>query len=246
MYRHRLGTAVLRFNAPDGRWLLAGPEMAGNSCVAFAEPGLLSGLSGLHWHFWEARRGAFQLDSNVHVLAAPPRVHVVGRCLGKANAQINGTYHLAGIHESRPVYIQPGTQKVIRYVASSDRWIIDCEGLQEPSLLSRFYHWVLTGDAAASEEKCTAFAQAHGAGHPGYCALEWEVWEASSGRHVLDPCVRATTAPLVVRVCGRALGQENGDIAGDYHLVGTCQGRPAFQRTSVGTAGGGGGRTALR
>jgi hypothetical protein len=245
MYRHCGGGAVLRFHAPEGRWLLSSPEMVGACCTAFAVPGSSrAGFGGLEWHFWESRKGVFQLDLNVHVLAAPPRVHVIGRCLGRANAQINGTYHLAGLHECRPVYIQPGTQKVIRYIESTERWIIDCEGLQEPSLLSRLYHWVLNGDAGAAEEKCTAFAQAKGAGHPGYCALEWEVWEARSGCHVPDPSVRATTAPLAVRLCGRDPAQENGDIAGDYSLVGTHQGRPAYQRANVGTAGGM--RTALR
>ena len=85
---------------------------------------------------------------------SPTLLHVIGRAWGAENARINGTYRLVGAHEGRPVYAKPGTHSVIRYSAKSDRWLIDCDGLQEPSIVSRLYQWVLNGAASAAGEIC--------------------------------------------------------------------------------------------
>ena len=91
--------------------------------------------------------------------------------------------------------------------------------------MGRFLQWALnSGDA------CSAFADARGSLHPGHVDLEWHVWETAQNRAVLDPCVRATSAPQRLQVSGRQHGEENGDISGDYFLVGLHKGWPAYQQ----------------
>jgi len=233
-YHHKSGGIVIRYHAPEDRWLMAANGAQGNICSAFAEA---SGgaphpaLPQLDWHFWEAARGVFLPDPRTRALAAPSRLHIIGRAAEAENARICGTYRLAGVHDGRPVYVQPGTHTVIRYSAKRDWWLIDCEGLTEPSLVSKLYQWMLSGDASAAGERCSAYAEARGALYPGFRALEWQVWSSSGGRHVFDPWVRATTAPLVLRLRGRDAARENGDIAGDYVLAGTHLGYPAYQQS---------------
>jgi len=230
MYRQRNGGAVLRYHKPEGRWLASTAAMKGNICCAFAAGAAFPhpGFIPLEWHFWEPQRNGWMQDPATRTLAAPTAIHVVGRAANFENSLICGTYHLAGAHEGRPLYVQPGSQKVVRYSAKTDRWLIDVQGLKEPSLMSRLSQWILSGDAAAASERCSAFAPARGSLHPGFCALEWQVWESRGGRHVHDPLVRATTAPLALKVTGRDELRENGDIVGEYLLAGTHGGRPAY------------------
>lgn len=50
---------------------------------------------------------------------------------------------------------------------------------------------------------------------------------------VLDPCVRATCALVKLQVTGRSGAEENGDIAGEYFLVGLHKGWPAYQQKGM-------------
>lgn len=234
-YRQRNGEAVMRYHRPEKRWLIGAADARGNVCSAFAEGAnaLFPGAPGLHWHFWEAQRCSWLPDASVRTFDSPTLLHVIGRAGGAENARINGTYRLVGAHEGRPVYAKPGTHSVIKYSAKSDRWLVDCDGLQEPSLVSRLYQWALSGDASAAGEKCSAFAEAGGSPHPGSGALQWQVWESRAGRHKPDPAVRATTAPLALQVYGRDASRENGDISGEYLLVGAHNGRPAYLKSGT-------------
>jgi hypothetical protein len=240
LYQHKNGSAVLRFHSNEGRWLISSVFDSGNMCCAYAEGESIShpGSPELQWHFWEPQLGKFSVDLATRTLTAPRMLHVMGRSAENGNARICGTYYLAGAWEGRSLYVQPGTQTVIRYSGKTDRWLIDCEGLAEPSLMSKLYHWILTGDTSAASERCTAYAQACGTQHPGFCDLQWQVWDSLSGRHNRDLKVRATTAPLAVRIAGRLAASENSDINGDYMLQTTHLGRPAYQKV--------GGRTMIR
>lgn len=231
-YRHRSGGAVIRYYAPEDRWLISAAAEGGNICSAYADARGTAhpGFPELEWCFWEGKRNAFMHDLVVAALTAPTLVHVIGRNPQAENARICGTYRLAGAYEGRPVYLQPGTNAVIRYAAKHNWWLIDCDGCAEPSLSSKLYQWVMSGDAAAARDRCSAYCEAQSTDHPGYGSLEWKVWDSNSGRHNLDLWVRATTAPLSLRVSGRSPTRENGDIDGDYVLAGTHLGRPAYQR----------------
>merc|ERR1719386_663549 len=153
------------------------------------------------------------------------------------HAALYGTYCLAGVLEQRPFYVKPGTQTVIRYSARHDRWLIDFEGLSEPSILSRLYQWVLNGDPSAASDRCSAYADAHWTDHPGYMMLRWHVWRRS-GQFSPNHDICTTTAPLCVRVHGRGTLQDNHEINGAYELQGTYLGFPSYHKA--------GGQTALR
>lgn len=235
LYKHKGGNAMLRFHAEEGRWLLSSIHDSGNSCCAFAEGTSAEhpGTSELQWQFWEPQLGSFVADPATRTIAAPRLLHVLGQGTESGKARVCGTYHLAGAWETYPLYVRPGTQTVIRYSRKTDRWLIDCEGLVEPSLMNRLCHWILTGDTSAATERCTAYAQACGAQHPGLSDLQWQIWDSRTGRHDKDVNVRATTAPLVLRISGRASTTENNDINGDYVLQTTHLGRPAYQKVGA-------------
>jgi hypothetical protein len=235
LYKHKSGNAMLRYHADEGRWLLSSIHDFGNACCAFAEGASIEhpGTSELQWHFWEPQLGSFSADPATRTLTAPRLLHVLGQGMEAEKARICGTYHLAGVWESHPLYVQPGTQAVIRYSKKTDRWLIDCEGLVEPSLMNRLYQWILTGDMSTASERCTAYAQACGTQHPGFSDLQWQVWDSRTGRHNQEPRVRATAAPSVIRVSGRASASENGDINGDYVLQTVHLGRPAYQKVGA-------------
>jgi len=238
MYRQRNGSAVLRYCKPESRWLLSAASAKGNVCSAFAN-GMLAthpGFVELEWNFWEDSRKTFVPDPATRTLCAPTAIHVVGRAANMENGGICGTYQLAGAHEGRPLYVEPGSQKVLRYSAKTDRWLINVDGLKEPSVLSRLYQWILNGDSSTASETCNACAPARGSSHPGFCSLEWHVWHARKGQHLHDPLVRATTAPLALRVSGRDATRENCDICGDYVMAGTHGGRPAYLKSGTRTA----------
>jgi len=203
----------------------------GNQCFAFADGQAVAhpGSADLVWNFFEQHTNSFQTDPAVKSLPCPMIIHVIGRNPKSENAQINGSYRAIGAIDGRPVFLQPGTQKLIRFSAKSNRWLIQCEGPTEPSLLSKAYHWLFAG-GCVPEDRCNAFAEDCAAPHPGFCDMQWQVWEDSRGVHGFDPSVRCTVAPLAVQVLGREPGRENGEIGGDYVLCGTHCGRPAYSK----------------
>lgn len=237
-YERLDGSIVLRYFSQEARWFLSEPRQSGNICIAFAEdPASLNidvshpGNMTLQWHFWDPKASKFLADPAVRVLTAPSRVHIVGRDVKDGRPGVSGTFHLAGYNEGRPIYVLPGTTSVLRYFAKNDVWLIDCDGLAEASLLSRLYSWVFSGSSASAEGQCSAFAEAKGTEHPAYLGLEWKLWDSHRNLHVTDPNVRATTAPLLVRVAGRESAQENNDICGDYLMVGIHLGAPAYRKS---------------
>jgi len=231
-YVHSDGRIAMRYNAQEHRWLLSHIHEAGNVCSAFADAGSAKhpGDSGLEWNFWEPAKNAFVADPVAKSVVAPGSLHIVGRALTAENARINGTYRLAGAHDGRPMYMLAATGGVIRYSAKHDWWLIDCDGVDQPSIMSKVSHWILSGDPLAATDRCSAYAEAHGTEHPCHVDLEWHVWETRRGTHVSDPWVRATTAPILLQVRGRDSSRENGDVNGDFELSGTHLGRPAYQK----------------
>ncbi|CAK0841625.1 unnamed protein product [Prorocentrum cordatum] len=217
---HVVDSSVVAFTAPTNVTLV-GRAANRENFSANGEYALV-GTSELQWQFWEPQLGSFVADPATRTIAAPRLLHVLGQGTESGKARVCGTYHLAGAWETYPLYVRPGTQTVIRYSRKTDRWLIDCEGLVEPSLMNRLCHWILTGDTSAATERCTAYAQACGAQHPGLSDLQWQIWDSRTGRHDKDVNVRATTAPLVLRISGRASTTENNDINGGSRLPDTA------------------------
>mmetsp|Transcript_60562 Transcript_60562/g.173674 ORF Transcript_60562/g.173674 Transcript_60562/m.173674 type:complete len:500 (+) Transcript_60562:92-1591(+) len=231
LYQQKEGEHEIKFYSPDGRWLISPIGAMGNQCHAFSDGPTHHhpGTAEMVWHFFEPQINSFQTDLAVRSLPCPLFVHVIGRSPSSGNSHINGTYQAVGAVDGRPMFLQPGTSKLLRYSARGKRWLIQCEGLAEPSLLGKLYHWLFSG-GSIPEDRCNAFAEDCSAPHPGFCELQWQVFEDRSGSHKLDTMVRSTTAPLAVKVCGRDPGRENGDIVGDYMLCGTHCGRPAYMK----------------
>jgi len=228
-YRQRNGEHEIRFYIPDGRWMVVDRSCTGNMCLAFADGPHQAhpGDAALVWHFFETLANNFQTDPAVKALPCPLFVHVIGRQQMACNGQINGSYEAIGAVDGRPMFLQPGTRKLLRYSAKCNRWLIQCDGPVVPSIMSKIYHWLFAGGSVA-EDRCSAFAQDVTAPHPGFCELEWHVFEDRFGEHRYDPNVRSTTAPLAVQVIGRDHTRENGSIVGEYLLCGTHGGRPAY------------------
>ncbi|CAL1156350.1 unnamed protein product [Cladocopium goreaui] len=230
------GDMLIRYHHEGRKWLVAGTEHKGNNCIAYAEAQetMHPGYGFLKWHVWNASTGQWNADANCHCLAAPSVIHVLGRHPQACNARICGAYHLVGVREGRPLYLLPGKKAVIRYAPESDRWLIDFDALAEPGILGRILQWAFNGSEAS--DACSAYADARGSSHPGHVDLEWHIWENSQNRAVLDPCVRATSAPWKLHVSGRGQTHENGDICGEYLLVGLHKGWPAYQKPGVSMA----------
>ncbi|CAJ1327127.1 unnamed protein product [Effrenium voratum] len=230
-YVHSRGDLCIRYLKEEHRWIIAclGQD---NGCVAFAEAGHFQhpGHIELEWMLWEAGRGMFCADPGMRALVAPTVVRMAGRRAEAENARINGSYTLAGIMEGRPAYVQPGTHHLIRYSSRTDRWLLDTDGLVEPSLASRLYYWIFRGDLNAAGERCAAFSEASGSEHPGSSDLDWFVWESRRGNFLLDQGVCCTTAPPSLQVSGRAGWRENEFINGEYALAGTYLGRVYYQK----------------
>lgn len=222
---------VIKYDANDGRWLLGRPTDSGNVCTAFADAlnTLHPGNPALEWHFWDTQRRNFVLDPLFCTVVAPKTMQVLGSPNEGERAPFCGTYHLAGVNEGHPVYVRPGTQTVIRHSSRSDRWLIDTQGLTEPSLMSKLYQWILKGDAAAARDRCSAYAEGMGTSNPAHVGLQWHVLDTHSGRHVPDPWLCVTTAPLQVQVQGPNYAEVAG-LYGDYVAVGTFAGRAAYQK----------------
>ncbi|CAK9007850.1 unnamed protein product [Durusdinium trenchii] len=231
MYIHSRGDLGLRYVKEEHRWIIV---VVGQDsyCIAFSEAAFFEdpGHIELEWMFWEPTEGRFCLDPDTRAVVAPAVVHMMGRRAEAENSRINGSYLLAGIMEGRPAYVQPGTKHLIRYSSRTDRWLLDPDGLVEPSLASRLYYWIFRGDLSAAGDRCAAFSEASGSAHPGVSLLEWFVWESRRSCFVLDQGVRCTTAPSSIQVVGRSLNRENEFINGDYILAGVCCGRVFYQR----------------
>lgn len=240
VYQHHRGDLVIRFHQGEGRWMISERDQRGNVCSAFAEATFDKhpGNACLTWNFWEQQHNSFVPDPATRTLVAPSSLMVLGRGVAAGNSRINGKYHLAGVHEQRPLYIKPETQSIIRYQADKDRWLLDCDGLSQPSSVGSMFgrvasfvgQLVFSSDPAKASDSCTAFAEAQGMPHPGHLALEWNVWDSRLGLHEPDPCVRTTVAPPTVRLQGLAPALENGDINGEYNLIGLHQCRPAYSK----------------
>ena len=220
---------LIRYHPEGRKWLVAGIQHKGNDCIAYAEAEDTPhpGFAGLKWNIFNGVTRQWNAEATCHCLAAPSVIHVLGRHAQSFNARICGTYHLVGQREGRPLYLLPGKKAVIRYEPETRRWLIDFEALAEPGVVGRFLQWALNSGSA---ESCSAWAEAKGFLHPGHVELEWHVWETAKNSAVLDPCVRATSAPQRLQVSGRQHGEENGDISGDYFLVGLHKGWPAYQQ----------------
>eukprot|EP00930_Biecheleria_cincta_P027939 TRINITY_DN19519_c0_g1_i1.p1 TRINITY_DN19519_c0_g1~~TRINITY_DN19519_c0_g1_i1.p1 ORF type:complete len:491 (+),score=87.42 TRINITY_DN19519_c0_g1_i1:33-1475(+) len=226
----------LRYHQPEARWLLSRKEHFGqNLCVGFGEAvrgvaaAQLPCHEGLSWHFFEENAG-FRHDPNARAIAAPCEIQILGRNPQAVQASINGSYVLAGVHEGRPLYVKPGTQTALRYSAKNDMWLIDCEAFKDkPGVIGRFFHWLTTG-VAFDTDRCNAFCQAGASTDPAKLDLEWQVLE-SGNRFIFDPAVRCSSAPRAIRIEGREEeNSENGDIGGNYDLVGLHLGWPAYQK----------------
>lgn len=236
-YFHSRGDLCIRYVEEEHCWIIAVLGQDSSCCIAYAEASTFEhpGHIELDWVFWEPVHGRFCLDPRTRAVVAPTTVRVIGRPLQAENARINGSYILAGIMEGRPAYVQPGTRNLIRYSCRTDRWLLDPDGLMEPSLASRLYYWIFRGDLNAAGERCAAFSDAGGSAHPGMSKLEWFVWESRCSRFLLDPQVRCTTAPLSIQVAGRAFSRENQFMNGEYLLAGTDLGRVFYQKLGTHT-----------
>jgi hypothetical protein len=185
--------------------------------------------------FFEPELNRFVLDNRAGVVDAPKMINVMGRHPEAENARINGVYNLCGVHAGRPLYYQNGVG-VIKYSPKTDGWLIDCDGLAQPGLLTRLLTRIVTGDADAAYDKCSAWAYANGSSHPGNASLQWNVWNNGAQRHHLDRHVVATSAPVSVNVCGRDERLENADINGDYDLAQFYEARPVYEKAATHTS----------
>jgi len=231
-YVHSRGDLGIRYVKEEHRWIIAVLGQGNSCCIAFAEASMFDhpGHIELDWMFWESIYRRFCPDPQTRAVIAPTSVHMIGRPAEAENPRINGSYVLAGIMEGRPAYVQPGTRNLLRYSSRTDRWLLDPDGLMEPSLLSRLYNWIFRGDPNAAGDRCAAFSEASGSAHPGMSTLEWFVWDSRRYSFKPDPQVRCTTAPLTIQVAGRGANRENAFINGDYFLAGVDLGRAFYQK----------------
>jgi len=230
VYVHSKGELGIRYFHEEKRWAIVWLAQDNGTCLAYSEASTLEhpGHIDLEWMFWETQLQSFCADPATRTLVAPSVVRILGRRQEAENARINGSYVLAGVIEGRPAYVQPGTRHLIRYSSRSDRWLVETDGLVEPSLATRLYHWVFGGDLNGGD-RCAAYANASASEQPGTTHLEWSVWESKRGCFIADPEVRCTTAPLALQVCGRAR-RENEFINGDYQLAGIHLGRVFYHK----------------
>lgn len=180
---------TIRYWPAEDRWLVDAEGLRDSDiCNVFADACGTDhpGYSHLVWHIWDSGRRRHMPDATMRATVAPRVLEVAGRDAAKENHAINGVYHLAAIHAGKPAYKKVGGSPgnhVIRYWPSEDRWLIDAEGLRELDVAN-------------------AYANAHGADHPGVPALIWHVWETSRGRHLVDEDVVAAEAPPTPLVRG--------------------------------------------
>jgi len=224
-------THLIRYDNFESRWFVCEAGQMTSTCVcAYADgphsqnPGDLS----LMWNFWDIGQNKHVPNPTMKVMDAPPVVHVIGRRGDAENRRINGTYHLACAHDSRPLYVQPETSSTIYYCPKQDRWMIDCNDQAEEGLMSHFSNWLIKGDWSA--QRCTAFAEAMGTTDPCSFQLDWHIFDSRSGRHLQDPDVRVTAAPIAVTFLGRELHRDNAEVNGNYLICGTHQGFPCYQK----------------
>jgi len=210
----KLGHAI-RYWALGDRWLIDVEGLRDvDVCNAYADArgSFHPGVASLVWNIWDSARGKHIHDPCLHSLVAPAVVELVGRDSPKENTNMNGSYHIVGMHEGRPAYMKmDGHSHAIRYWPREDRWLIDLDGLRDTDI-------------------CNAYAEANASTHPGELKLVWHVWETSRGRHLTDPAVRTLVAPHWVRVSGREPSKENAAINGDYELASIVEGKVAYKK----------------
>lgn len=215
------GTAMW-FNPREQRWCISDRQNYGSDIVcAYAAVGHeFHPLDpSLQWWFWESSKEAFVLDPTAGSIDAPESVHVL--CPNPQAPQICGTYQLYGIQHGKPVYLQTNGPSVIRCSSDGSKWLIDCDGRQQPGLLTKFHQWIMTGSSDDARERCTAWAAAQMTNHPGHLNLQWHVWDQAGQRHVPDTTLVCTGAPLHINVTGQIVSRDNFDVAGNYNLQGS-------------------------
>jgi len=234
LYVHKAADMLIRYYAQEGRWLLSGKHDVGNMCMAYADgdDSPHPACPALRWHFWAPERQDWVFDQQAGAVDAPGSVHVVGRDEQFGNSRINGTYQMVAVFQGRPLYWQKGTQQIIRYSPKSDNWLIQCDGVPQPTRLKRFFTWIFNGDSSATEDTCTAFAKAYGRNHPAH-AVQWQVFDTICGNFKPDSSVLVTAAPLVVNVSGRQDGRCCSIINGTYTLAAAINGYPAYKKVGA-------------
>lgn len=232
LYRNQ--TRLIRYDGQECRWMLSqAHQLSGSECFAWADGGSSQhpGDPALLWNFWDNRQNAHIPDPNSKVMDVPLKLHMLGRSPESDNAALNGTYTLQGLAANRPVYVQNETNRLIRYCADSDRWLVECNHQASAGVMKQLANWIFQG--GSSLQDCEAFCEAHGSAHPGLSELEWNVFDARAGRHVKDFEVRVFDVPLAITVCGRDARRDAAmEINGDYFLACTNAGLPAYQKNA--------------
>jgi len=234
LYQHQTEDIIIYYRAQEDRWLLSGSQDLGSDlCIAWAKAGTaLHPVDGsLQWNFWEPDANNFVLDQRVGLVDAPRVINMFGRHPQAENSRINGEYQLCGVWAGKPLYHQPGVG-VIKYSPKKDWWLIDCDGLAQPGLMTRLMTFV-TGDADSAFDRCNAWANAHGSAHPGHCSLQWFFWDTVGQSHHPDKSVVSTRAPVRVQVSGRDARLENADINGEYSLTTFYEDRPVYEKAGT-------------
>jgi len=226
---YKNGQYLIRYDGQEGRWFIC-QAISGNLCMAYADGAKAQhpGKLGLLWNFWDDRQSAHIPDPNAKLMDVPLLLHLFGRRSGSDNTGISGTYWLEGVSDARPIYAQRGTNYLIRYCAEADRWLLHRSEQATRGLMNRITSWIFQSDSA---QNCDAFADAKGTSHPGHAELEWLVFETRAGRHVMDPEVRSTTAPLALTIAGRDPARDAASVInGEYLLACAHLGFPAYQK----------------
>lgn len=230
---------MIVYNEKEARWLIQDPkDVLTNTCCAFATPSEGSvhpGDVSSEWQFWEgagALSSGFRADPAAGLVNAPQTVTIYGRLPQRENARLVGTYQLVALFSGRPVYHNPVTGAIIRYAPKNNWWLIDCDCAEHKgwSLIKKLKDYLFTGDFSASDNTCSAWANARKTEHPGHIELEWSIFETMSGQFVLDTHVAATSAPPVLHVSGRDVSRENADINGEYFLEGGAYNRAFYRK----------------
>uniref|UniRef100_A0A7S1AHZ9 Uncharacterized protein n=1 Tax=Noctiluca scintillans TaxID=2966 RepID=A0A7S1AHZ9_NOCSC len=212
-YRKLGTTTVIRYWSPADRWLIDCEGLKESDvCNAYAEQRGMPHPADeeVVWFVWESQHRSHMRDPDFLVTSMPSEVQLVGRAQNAENSAMNGEYKLVGLHQGRPAYRKAGSRHALRYKTTGDRWLIDLEGFRDSDV-------------------CNGYADAQNSKHPGN-GLQWNIWDSSRGRHVLDLSVQVIVAPTVVELLGRDSTKENASMNGSYVLAGMHAGRPAFTK----------------
>lgn len=223
-YKQRKGVHVLKFEQSN-RWVLMQPDLEGYIAISDEVFETYPDFDSLQWMFFDAPTRCWTIAPSCRTVTAPPRMRVVG-----FSQAIDGEYELAGLRNQRPCYQKIGFGTIIYYSEVSDRWLIDEDGSQPPSLIGqlitqagRMFH-----SSEASGERCSGFAHALGATDPGFEMLQWHIWRHGHSRYMQEASVCVTAAPYSLYAVGRDDIRDNSEINGKYVLVGAHAGRPCY------------------